>query len=408
MILKDIFALDLGTTKFCLARLCQTKDSVLPSIETVSVEAGGMHRGMLSNMDAASAALSKLLELGEKQFAADISKVIVGIAGSHLSCKTVQARIRIPTAKVEPEILTKLSDQITCDQKDALREIIHCIPVAYRLDERDWIKNPVGFSGQYLSGEYFFIEADRHYLSDVIYLCNQNGLEVKRLIAEPYASGSVTTGLEAKRMGVVVADIGGGTTDGIIFHDEKPVSAFTINIGGKMMTRDLSIGLSLPLVEAEKVKLRYGISTTQQMDPLEVVDIAGHKKLVSEKDVYPILAPRVYELAKMIEKQVGSTIAQLGAGLVLTGGGSEIINVCPFISKVMTMRVNKVGPTFRLDDTLSHNDRDRPGELASKYATVVGLLFTEFSRQIDERKMRKSRWAGHYFGQFVNWIKELS
>jgi cell division protein FtsA len=408
LILKDLFALDLGTTKFCLARLCKQKDSVIPAIETVCVSAAGMHRGMLSNMEEASSALANLLEIGERQFSTDINKVIVGIAGSHLTSKTTTARIRIPTSKVEPELLLSLAEQVSSDQKDALREILHCIPVSYRLDEREWIRHPVGFSGQYLTGEFFLIEADRHYLSDVVQLCNQNGLEVKRLIAEPYASAAVTCDGDAKQIGVAIADIGGGTTDGIIFKDDRPISSFTINIGGKMMTKDLSIGLGLPDAEAERVKLRYGIGTSKNIETMEVSDISGQRRVFSEKTVYPILAPRIFELAKLIEIQLRAAKCQLGAGLVLTGGGSDIEDICSFMSRVLGIRVSKVAPSLQLENALSNEAGRSAASLASKYATVSGLLFTEVCRQSDDRKMRKNRWAGHYFGQFVNWIKELS
>ena len=380
----------------------------MPMIETVSVEAAGMHRGMLSNMEEASCALAKLLEIGERQFSADIGRVVVGIAGSHLVSKTGLTRVRIPTAKVEPELLSRLAEQIICDQKDALREILHCIPIAYRLDEREWIKYPVGFSGQYLAGEFFLIEADRHYLADVVQLCNQNGLEVKRLIAEPYASAAVTCDIEAKKLGVAIADIGGGTTDGIIFQDEKPVSSFTINIGGKMMTRDLSIGLGLPYAEAEKVKLRYGVGNGHRLDSMDLSDISGTLREFSENSVYPILAPRIYELTRLLEVQLRAAKVQLGAGLVLTGGGAEIADVCAFMSRVLGIRVTKVEPALHFESPLSNNAESQPAGLASKYATVSGLLYTEFCRQLDEKKLRKNRWAGHYFGQFVNWVKELS
>jgi cell division protein FtsA len=405
---KDFFALDLGTTKFCIARLSKRKDNAMPQIETVCVEAAGMHRGMLSNMEEASQALAGLIDLAERRFATDLSSVVVGIAGSHLVSKKVLSKIRIPTARVEPDLLPRLAEQAMCDQKDALREIIHCIPVAYQLDGREWLQHPTGFSGDTLTGEFFMIEADKHYLSDVVRLCNQNGLEVRRLIAEPYASASVTCTPDVKKVGIVVADIGGGTTDGIIFQDEKPVASFTVNIGGKMMTRDLSIGLGIPYEEAEKVKLRFGVESGNPAATIEVLDVSKMPKLIEERAAYRILAPRIYELAKMISAEIRKSGIQAGAGVILTGGGSEILDVCPFMTKVMGVSVAKISPSVSFSQESMPTDYTPTTNLASKYATVSGLIFTEFSRYLDDQKVRKSRWAGHYFGQFVNWLKELS
>ncbi|MEZ4742879.1 MAG: cell division protein FtsA [Bdellovibrionota bacterium] len=426
MIPKNLYALDLGTTKFCIARLKKDDDDAFPSIETVHVKADGMHRGMLSDMSLACKVLEELVEKAESKFSRDIHQVVVGVAGSHLAGKVIHSKIRIPSAVVEPDLLRLLKDQAVCDHREALREIIHCVPLEYKLDNREWIKSPTGFSGEFLHGRFFIMQADKHYLADIIQLCNQVGLEVKRLIAEPFASAAVTSSTEAKNLGVAIADIGGGTTDGIIFREEMPIGAFTINIGGKLMTKDLSIGLALPYEEAEKVKRHYGLSHTsngnallnfendslsQKDDFFVVKDIYGKAKPISYRNVFPILAPRIDELGILLEKELHPYLSNLGAGLLLTGGGSELKGICEYYASMDIGRIDKIKPRFsehlekHLESKINSSEKTK---LASKFATVSGLLYLEIIQLIEERKFRKVKWLGQYFNQFVNWLKELS
>ena len=123
------------------------------------------------------------------------------------------------------------------------REILHSIPLRYRIDRREWLRNPLGFSGDNLEAEFFTIDSDRYYLEDVLNLCNDVGLEVKKFAAESIASASVTLSDSEKEMGVALVDIGGGTADGIIFINGVPHHSFSIAVAGSLATQGLVIWL---------------------------------------------------------------------------------------------------------------------------------------------------------------------
>lgn len=412
MIPKDLYALDLGTTKFCLARIQPVQDGALPRIETVSIEAQGMHRGMLADINKASGALNRLLEIAEKEFNDDVTKVVVGVAGSHLKSETYYSQIKIPTPSVKPELVTKIKEQVQDENHDPDREVLHTIPVGYKLDDREWIDSPTGFSGQILNGRFFTITADKHYLLDIIKLCNTSGLEVKRLIAEPYASAMVTTTEEARKIGVAVADIGGGTTDGIIFQDGIPVDCFSINIGGNLMTKDIAVGLGLPYLEAEKAKLKFGLKKFEDNDFIEVANIQGQVKKVSWRHTYPILSPRVLELSRLLNDHLKPYKPSLKGALLLTGGGSDVKNISGHFNHVLQMSCGTIKPQLPKDMTADLHMKNITDEeaksLSSKYATVSGLLYIEIQNYNEEAKYLKSGFAGRYFSQFVSWLKELS
>jgi cell division protein FtsA len=217
---KNLFALDLGTTKFCIAALLWRDGN--PRLEIVDVPAEGMHRGMVADFSKAERCLKELIEKAEKQMDVLMDRIIVGVAGSHLRSHMAEHVIPLNRQSCHPTHLKRLAEEVEAQAEAPFRELLHCVPISYKIDQREEIDNPLGFSGAHLHGRYFIIDSDKDYLKDVIRICNNNGLEVHRLYSEPFASASVSVDDEAKRLGLAIADIGGGTTDGIVFQNGKP------------------------------------------------------------------------------------------------------------------------------------------------------------------------------------------
>ncbi|MFY7928700.1 MAG: cell division protein FtsA [Oligoflexus sp.] len=389
---KNLFALDLGTTKFCIAALLWRDGN--PRLEIVDVPAEGMHRGMVADFSKAERCLKELIEKAEKQMDVLMDRIIVGVAGSHLRSHMAEHVIPLNRQSCHPTHLKRLAEEVEAQAEAPFRELLHCVPISYKIDQREEIDNPLGFSGAHLHGRYFIIDSDKDYLKDVIRICNNNGLEVHRLYSEPFASASVSVDDEAKRLGLAIADIGGGTTDGIVFQNGKPVDAFTINIAGSMMTKDLAVGLGLPLAEAERIKHQWGLAyytqtkdLRQQLDPMA-------------KKVFVILGSRIHELGSHLANQLKDYKGQLGAGLLLTGGGSQVSGIAPFLADRFKVRVGVQPPQIALagDSELTLNTR---------FATAAGLINLELGRMRQHRNQTGS-WSRRYIDQFVNWIRELS
>lgn len=400
---NEIFALDLGTTKFCLATVRFDSENQKPIIKKTVVPAGGMRRGMLSNMEEASIALNKLLDLAEKDFSRDIREVVVGVAGSHLTGRIGRASIDIGgeviTKSDEEEVLERCKNQI-----EGL-EILHNVALSYQVDNREHVDSSVGFSGDFLKCESFIIEADKNYLKDIVRLCNNCGLSVQKLYAEPYASSMVTVPYSLKHAGVAIADIGGGTTDGIVFKNGKPIKLFTVNVAGKLITSDLSIGLQISEEEAGTIKHKYGLSKDPATTTLEKLN--GEPLSVNGISVYRILSCRIDELYEMIAKQLGPITNLLAGGLILTGGGSELKNICEHITNRHNIHTTKIKPEI---PKLS-NHTDNPGQratAATKFATVAGLLYLGISELGDGDSGQKKLKASKYLKTFVNWLKEIA
>lgn len=404
--LKNLYALDLGTTKFVLATMRENPGSTDPCIESVMVPADGMRRGMLANLEQAKKALLSLLEIAEREFGQDITRVVVGVAGSHLQGQMTTVSSPIHSGSVSHidihNLVLKAEQQY--DHPD--RELLHAVPAGYRVDARETIDDPLGFSGKTLSCDFFLIDADKQYMKDIVDLCNACGLQVIRLYSEPFASASVTVPDSHKQLGVALADIGGGTTDGIVFKYGRPAAAFTVNVAGKLMTSDLAIGLNINLDDAEQLKLRFGIKP-RQGDLCEVQDIRGNRRMISGEQVVPILLPRVHELGVMVAKELLAFRGGLGAGLLLTGGGAGVQGIAEYFHKGMGVPVSRAKPILAGRESLN-TEAIHKSPHATKLATVIGLLNLELCRLDDLEKNRKLSWTNRYLGQFINWIKELS
>lgn len=388
--MADIFALDLGTTKFCLATYQGGKKldlCVLPS--------GGVKKGMLSDFNAAKWVLLELIDAAEKKFNTRIKSVAVGITGNHLRYYRSFAQARITTPRITAATVSALQTNVKDSTKREKREILHIIPLCYRIDNREWVRNPIGFSGDNLEAEFFTIDSDRYYLEDVLNLCNDAGLGVKKFVAESIASASVTLSENEKEMGVALVDIGGGTADGIVFINGVPHHSFSIAIAGSLATQDLSYGLNISRQDAELVKQHFGLMTSDLKKNLDIFDLTPQKIQVSWCNAYPILAPRIDEFARLLQRELLPFHRLLRGGIALTGGGAQLLNLATYLKSYLQMNTWKIVPKINLNTAESFN---------LKYATALGLL----NVSIDLSRGKNNDHPPGYLRSFFSWIRELS
>lgn len=393
---RIIFALDLGTTKFCMAALKISPTE--KSLDIFEVPAAGMKRGMLVDFNEARNALNQLVEKIEKSLKTDVREVVVGVAGSHLRGKTIEKLLSIGDKEISDSHLDTLLDKAELSAKEDGRELLHCIPVHFKIDDREPIMNPVGLSGNSLSARYFIIDADLSYLKDMIRLCNLAALKVTQVYSEPFASASVTVDDTQKDVGIAVADIGGGTTDGIVYQKGRPVDVFTVNIAGSLMSQDLSAAFMIGPHQAESLKTEVGLLGEVGRD-ISFQDLNGKSITRSSLECSDVLGSRVLELGAYLASSLRPYKGQLAGGLLFTGGGSRLKGLNEFLAARFKINVETAWP-----------DCEKLGvsrELGGRYATVIGLLNLEVGR-LKTSSEENQNWASKYLVSFFNWMKELS
>jgi cell division protein FtsA len=406
---KEFLTLDLGTTKFCIGYLAIPEDWQNESAicHFQFAPSAGFKKGMLVEFAEAKQKLAPLIQQAETRLGRAIDSVVLGISGSHLSSRIVTIQENLAGAKIDATVLAKMRTK--AERRPSLnKDIIHVIPIYYQIDQRPSGDSPLGLSGEQIMGSFLVIEADSFYLRDIVHLCNEVGLEVSRLYCEAFASSQVISNVEQKQQGCVILDIGGGSSDGIVYHLGKPKGIFTANIGGQHMTGDISIGLNLPWHEAEQVKTFFCLNHLAEKEAVIAVrNIHGESKNITMAQVYPILVPRLEELVNQVNSRIHPIKASLKGGILLTGGGSRLEGICEIFTRLSGLETRTYQPQFpKLDakKSLLIPNQDYSGV----YATSLGMLALETEMADLQSVQNQGKTKTRYLRRFLNLLKELS
>jgi cell division protein FtsA len=326
---KIISAIDVGTTKICTIIGTLDSGGNIQVLGVGLVPSQGMHKGMVVNVEEARESVSESVRRAEQASGLKVETAYVGVTGRHISSLNSHGVVAIPRNDrlVRHDDLRRVlasAQQVTIPDD---RKILHAIPRNYALDSQERIKNPVGMHGFRLDVETHIITAAISSVQNLVKCIRSVGVEIQDLILEPLASGEAVLTPEVREVGVILADIGGGTTDIAVFKDGSIYHTAIIPVAGYQFTSDLSIGLGLPFEIAEAMKKKYGnvypeVLTKSQESTLTVED--GHS--VSYRELCNIIKVRMEELLRLILLEMpDSNYASLApAGLVLTGGCSNL------------------------------------------------------------------------------------
>jgi cell division protein FtsA len=409
--IQNIFSLDLGTTKFCIGHSYLEKNKKL-KIDTVSIASAGMKKGMLINFDEARYQLTKLINIAEKEKKWKIDSVLVGISGSHLRGFYLNVKSEIGSDSINSSVIKNTLNIAKQRAYDPNREILHIISVGYKLDSREGITNPIGLSGDKLIGFYYIISASLKYLCDIKKLCNLCGLKINLFISEQYASSLVSTDIEKLRNGCCVLEIGGGTTDAIVYHQNKPTYLFTVNIAGDLITKDIASGLNTSLIQAEEAKKNLGIyHKNTDMSVITIRNLQNITMDINQEVLFPFISARIDELIDMIIKNLGNYLHTLGSGIIITGGGSELPGLEVYMKNKLNMPVNKIYPSLQNDIIKFMKDQNIETDIPKiqlRFATAIGLLNFKLNEIISDQKENKNLWnKNSYFKMFSSWFKDM-
>lgn len=340
---KIVVGLDIGTTKVCaiVGRKNEYgKIDVLGMGKAPSM--GGVTRGVVSNIDKTVTAIKQAVEDAAEKSGVDINLVNVGIAGQHI--KSLQHRGIIVRSDVDSEISQSDLEKLKQDMyKLAINpgdEIIHVLPQEYTIDSEPGIKDPVGMSGIRLEGNFHIITGQITAAKNIFKCVNKGGLEVSDLVLEPLASADAVLSDEEMEAGVVLVDIGGGTTDLAIFYDGIIRHTAVIPYGGDIITEDIKDGCNVMKNQAELLKVKFGSALADETKANEIISIPGLKgrepKEISVKNLARIIQARVEEIMELVYYEIKSSGLEkkLIGGVVVTGGGSQLKHITHLIEYV--------------------------------------------------------------------------
>lgn len=417
-----IVGLDIGTTKIAAIvgrRADHGKIEILGYGKTESI---GVKRGVVSNIENTVQSIRKAVDEAEQKSDVEIKYVNVGIAGQHI--KSLQHRGSLIRENNEEEISQKDIDSLLNSMYNLNMspgdEIIDVIPQDYIIDNEQGIRQPIGMLGNSLEANFHIIVGQTTAAKNIYKCVKKAGLEVVDLILEPIASSNSVLSEEEKEAGVVLVDIGGGTTDLAIFQDGIIRHTAVIPLGGDILTEDVKEGCSIIRKHAEELKVKFGSALANENKDEEIVAIPGLRgrppKEISLKNLASIIQARMEEIIEHIYYEIKNSgfEKKLIAGIVLTGGGAQLRHIAQ-LTEFMT------GMDTRIGYPNEHLDKNTAGEMASPmYATGIGLVIEgldRFERNLkreqdngddkDDKKKKKQTVKNKRQGSFLRKIQEF-
>jgi len=377
-----VVGLDIGTTKICVTVGRRSEHGKIEILGMGKAESAGVTRGVVSNIQKTVQAIILAVEEASAQSNVDVKIVNVGIAGQHI--KSLQHRGILTRKELNTEIQRKDIDKLIEDMYKLLmppgEEIIHVLPQEFTVDNEPGVKDPIGMSGVRLEANFHIISGHVSAVKNILKCVGNAELETQELILEPLASSESVLSDEEKEAGVVLVDIGGGTTDLAIFHEGIIRHTAVIPFGGNSVTEDIREGCSVMRNQAELLKTRFGSALADENKENEIICVPGLRgrepKEISVKNLAYVIQARMEEIIEHVYYEIKSSgyEKKLIAGVVITGGGAQLKHL-PQLVEFVTGLDSRIGyPNEHLakNDVLPKSVYD---ELKSPmYATGIGLL----------------------------------
>jgi len=368
---QTIVSIDVGTTKVCTT-IADVNDGGAMRVVGVGVAPSvGLHKGLVVNINEARESIRESVKKAEQSSNYKVESAYVGVTGRHVASMNNRGVVAITRNDrvVRPDDLKRVLASAQSVKVPSERRLLHVIPRSYAVDGQAGVINPVGMHGFRLDVETHVITAAVTSIQNLVKCIRSIGIDIEDLVLEPLASSEAVLTEDEKQVGIILADIGGGTTDIAVFKGGSIWHTSILPVAGYQLTRDVSIGLGLPFDVAEEMKKRYGSVMPvyeSKTETTTAISQDGHG--VSYQDLCDIIRARVEEIIKLILLELPNSEYEnlVPAGLVLTGGSSNLSGIAALGREILRLPVRVGAPSniSGITDTLCD----------PAYATSVGLL----------------------------------
>jgi cell division protein FtsA len=347
-----LVGVDIGTTKVCVLIGEMSERGGVDVIGIGQAPSDGLRKGVVIDIDRTVQSVAIAVDAAERLSGLKVHSAFVGISGSHILSQNSRGMVAVSGSRhdVDRGDTVRAIDAARAVSIPNTREILHVIPRGYVVDGQEGVRDPIGMSAVRLEVETHIVTASTTSVQNLTKCVQRAGIEIDELVLAPLATSEATLDDEARELGVCLADIGGDTTDIAVFQDGSISHCATIPMGGRSVTADLGILLRVTPDTAESVKLRYGSAVPMDVDPDEVLQVTSigedSSHGVTRRHIAEIVESRVWEIFKFIGAEIEAAGAtnRLQAGLVLTGGGSQLTGVTRAARDQLGMSARVVTP----------------------------------------------------------------
>ena len=364
--------LDIGTTKICAIAVEGDDIDQLSVVGVGTAKSDGLRKGVVVNIEKTVKAIKKAVEECELMCGTQIRSVFAGIAGHHIRGQNSRGMVTV----YHNRIVTEEDIRRVIDAAQVLipndREVLHILPQEFIVDDQDGVQNPLGMAAARLEVNVHIVTGSVTSAQNIIKCCNQSGLDVEDIVLEPLSSSQAVLSPDEQEVGVVLVDIGGGTTDVTIYSEGSIVHTAVLALGGNHLTHDIAIGLGAPLREAEEIKHKYGLAMASMVEEDEMIDVPSvggrNNRTMQKKVLASIIEDRFREIFELIAHEIEKTHFHtlMASGVVITGGSCIMPGADLLASQVLNLPV-RVGYPENISGL-------REMIYSPKYATSVGLV----------------------------------
>ena len=405
-----IVGLDIGTTKVCVI-IGQIGEQGTLEITGVGITPSrGLRRGVVINIDATVKAIASAMEEAEMMSGREVQNVYAGIAGGHIEGVNSRGVVAVTGKKreIHKDDIDRVIDAARAIVIPMDREVLHVIPQEYIVDGQSGIRSPQGMIGVRLEAEVHIVTGAVSSAQNIIRCVNRAGFKVNDIVLEPIAAARSVLTTDEKELGVLLVDLGGGTTDVLVYHEGVPYHTEVLALGGDQVTSDLSIMLRTPSEAAEQIKRDAAccfLSALEEPDVETSIPGVGGRPphIVTRRELAEIIQPRMSEMLSSVKTQIEAAgyLTRLSGGVVVTGGGALMPGTAELASEIFGLPA-RIGFPARLGGLV-------PEYHSPIFATGVGLVQYGASRQgVEQLNMNTSEagftsvWARmrKWFGEF--------
>ena len=378
--------IDIGTTKIIVI-IAENENDAINILGIGNSESNGLNKGIVIDVDDTVESIEKAITIAEEQCDVQIESAYIGITGENIKGINCSGAITISNSDylnpagdtVEKEDVIKVLEHAQAINLSPDRKILHVLSQNFKVDDKSGIKNPIGLSGHRLESKVHLVTIARNIEKDLTTCLDKCGVDINGFILEPLASSYSVLNFNERNLGTVLIDIGGGTSDIVVCHNNSILHTGAISLGGESITKDIAYGYETSLEQAELIKCNHGISKTSLADKDKKIIIKGingrENKEISQKDLSKIIEARMKEIFHLCKNEINKSESNenLTFGVVLTGGGSKLTNITDLANEIFEMTVKKGIP-----DSVNGN----PNILNNpRYSTGIGIIKYAFENK---------------------------
>src|ERR1700730_6542181 len=371
--MRNVLAgLDVGSSKICAMIAEVPIENEIAVLGYGVAPCTGLRKGVVVNIEATVEAIRTATEEAERSSGIRIGSVAAGVAGAHIRGLNSHGIVAVRGGEVSARDVERVIDAARAVAIPLDRQVLHILPQQFAVDDQEGVRDPVGMAGVRLEARIHIVTAAQSYGQNLTKCCERANITPLEIVFEPLASADAALFPEERELGVALLDIGGGTTDIVVFHGGAVMHTAVLPLGGSHLTSDVAAGLRTPLNEAERLKLNYGVATNSVVGRDQTVQVPGvggrQPHVIARRILGEIIEARMEEIFNMAQREVmrSGVADSLASGLVLVGGSSLLEGTQELAERIFGLPVRRGLPI---------NLKGMPEELMKPaYTTAAGLL----------------------------------